>query len=232
MTVPANRTAECSCDLCLQSGRHAEDVSSASSEYRRVSNREQPAQVTVPVRLVVAGDPLDESRTLGGDPAQRHAAVPGSNASAHGSTAVAVKAGGDFAVKTVLSRITLSMRDLSPENAALLLAVGLVLGIFPMYGIPTILCILASLVARVNFAHCKLSINSRGPCRLPCWPRSRGLARESSRRRTASPPRSRANWASPFCKPSRAGFVFASHSDYSCIFRYCAFCGVMETLTR
>jgi uncharacterized protein (DUF2062 family) len=43
------------------------------------------------------------------------------------------------------------MRDLSPENAALLLTVGLVLGIFPMYGFPTILCILASLVARVNF---------------------------------------------------------------------------------
>ena len=43
------------------------------------------------------------------------------------------------------------MRDLSPEDVALLLAVGLVLGIFPMCGIPTILCILASLVLRVNF---------------------------------------------------------------------------------
>ncbi len=54
-------------------------------------------------------------------------------------------------MKTMLSRITPSMRDFSPENIALLLAVGLVLGIFPMYGFPTILCILASLVARVNF---------------------------------------------------------------------------------
>ncbi len=55
-------------------------------------------------------------------------------------------------MKTVLSRITLSLRDLSPENAALLLTVGLVLGIFPVYGFPTLLCILASLIARVNFA--------------------------------------------------------------------------------
>ncbi len=54
-------------------------------------------------------------------------------------------------MKAVWSRMIPSMRDLSPENAALLLSVGLVLGIFPMYGLPTILCILASLVARVNF---------------------------------------------------------------------------------
>jgi hypothetical protein len=55
-------------------------------------------------------------------------------------------------MKTLWSRIIPSMQDLSPENAALLLTVGLVLGIFPVYGFPTILCILASLVVRVNFA--------------------------------------------------------------------------------
>jgi hypothetical protein len=54
-------------------------------------------------------------------------------------------------VKAISSRIASSMRDLSPEDVALLLAAGLVLGIFPVCGIPTILCILASLVARVNF---------------------------------------------------------------------------------
>jgi uncharacterized protein (DUF2062 family) len=54
-------------------------------------------------------------------------------------------------MKAMSSRIASSMRDLSPEEVALLLAVGLVLGIFPMCGIPTILCILASLVMRVNF---------------------------------------------------------------------------------
>ena len=54
-------------------------------------------------------------------------------------------------MKAILSRMASSMRDLSHEDVALLFAVGLVLGIFPMCGIPTILCILASLVARVNF---------------------------------------------------------------------------------
>ena len=54
-------------------------------------------------------------------------------------------------MKTVLSRIVPLMQDLSPENVALLFTVGLVLGIFPMYGFPTVLCILASMVVRVNF---------------------------------------------------------------------------------
>jgi hypothetical protein len=54
-------------------------------------------------------------------------------------------------VNPIASRIASAMRELSPEDAALLLAAGLVLGIFPMYGIPTVLCILVSLVARVNF---------------------------------------------------------------------------------
>ena len=54
-------------------------------------------------------------------------------------------------MRAMSSRIASTMRDLCPEDVALLLAVGLVLGIFPMCGIPTILCILASLVARVNF---------------------------------------------------------------------------------
>lgn len=54
-------------------------------------------------------------------------------------------------MRTILSRISPLMQDLSPENVALLLTVGLVLGIFPIYGFPTALCILASMVARVNF---------------------------------------------------------------------------------
>jgi hypothetical protein len=54
-------------------------------------------------------------------------------------------------VKAVSSCIAAWRRDLSPEDLALLLAIGLVLGIFPMCGLPTLLCILASLIARVNF---------------------------------------------------------------------------------
>jgi len=66
-------------------------------------------------------------------------------------------------VKAIYSRIATAMRELSPEDVALLLAVGLVLGIFPMCGIPTILCILAGLVARVNFPALQI-VNQL------CWP--------------------------------------------------------------
>jgi Uncharacterized protein conserved in bacteria (DUF2062) len=54
-------------------------------------------------------------------------------------------------MRTVVFRLTSAMRDLSSENVALVFAAGLVLGIFPMYGVPTILCILASLTMRVSF---------------------------------------------------------------------------------
>ena len=54
-------------------------------------------------------------------------------------------------MKGLLLRIVPSIRDLSAENVALVLAVGLVVGIFPMWGCPTILCALASQVLRVNF---------------------------------------------------------------------------------
>lgn len=43
------------------------------------------------------------------------------------------------------------VRDLSVKNLALLLAVGLVVGIFPVWGGATVLCLLASLLLRVNF---------------------------------------------------------------------------------
>jgi uncharacterized protein (DUF2062 family) len=78
-------------------------------------------------------------------------AVPGNIPNADGSAALDVKEYGEFAMKAISSRIASLMRDLSPEDVALLLAVGLVLGIFPICGIPTILCILASFVLRVNF---------------------------------------------------------------------------------
>jgi uncharacterized protein (DUF2062 family) len=42
------------------------------------------------------------------------------------------------------------MENLSPESLALMLAVGLVLGTFPVFGCPTILCALAALALRLN----------------------------------------------------------------------------------
>jgi len=42
------------------------------------------------------------------------------------------------------------MKDLSAGSIALIVAAGLVLGTFPVYGCPTVLCLLATLVFRVN----------------------------------------------------------------------------------
>ena len=54
-------------------------------------------------------------------------------------------------MRAISLRLAPSIRDLSSENIALILAVGLVLGTFPLYGCATLLCVLASLVLRVNF---------------------------------------------------------------------------------
>jgi uncharacterized protein (DUF2062 family) len=47
-------------------------------------------------------------------------------------------------------RLLAAMDGLSPETMALMLAVGLVLGTFPVYGCPTVLCPLAALALRLN----------------------------------------------------------------------------------
>ena len=42
------------------------------------------------------------------------------------------------------------MRGLSAERIALILAVGLVLGTFPVFGLPTVLCLAAAVCLKVN----------------------------------------------------------------------------------
>jgi len=42
------------------------------------------------------------------------------------------------------------MAELSPETIALILALGLVLGVFPVFGCPTLLCAGAALAFRLN----------------------------------------------------------------------------------
>jgi uncharacterized protein (DUF2062 family) len=54
-------------------------------------------------------------------------------------------------LKKMWSRLAASLEGLSAEAVALILALGLVLGMFPIYGCPTILCALASLLLGVNF---------------------------------------------------------------------------------
>lgn len=48
------------------------------------------------------------------------------------------------------SRLAAATAGLSPHKIALIVAVGLVLGAFPVYGCPTILCGLAAVALRLN----------------------------------------------------------------------------------
>jgi len=54
-------------------------------------------------------------------------------------------------VKAISLRLAASLEGHSAEKAASILAVGLVLGTFPIFGCPVILCALASLVLRLSF---------------------------------------------------------------------------------
>ena len=51
---------------------------------------------------------------------------------------------GTAPVRQLAARLRASVQDLSPERMALLLSVGLVLGVFPIAGCPTLLCLLAA----------------------------------------------------------------------------------------
>jgi uncharacterized protein (DUF2062 family) len=53
-------------------------------------------------------------------------------------------------VKAWASRLRSSLEQLSPEQVALLLSVGLVLGVFPVMGCPTVFCLLAAARLRLN----------------------------------------------------------------------------------
>jgi uncharacterized protein (DUF2062 family) len=63
-------------------------------------------------------------------------------------------------------RFRASLEDLSTEQIALLLSVGLVLGVFPILGCPTILCMVAALGLRLNFAALQLLNNISSPLQL------------------------------------------------------------------
>jgi hypothetical protein len=53
-------------------------------------------------------------------------------------------------VKSLVLRFQASIADQSPEQAALLLSVGLVLGVFPIMTVPTFLCLVAAFLLRLN----------------------------------------------------------------------------------
>jgi hypothetical protein len=63
-------------------------------------------------------------------------------------------------------RFRASVERLPPEKVALLLSVGLVLGVFPVMGCPTVLCLAAALGLRLNLAALQLLNNVSSPLQL------------------------------------------------------------------
>jgi uncharacterized protein (DUF2062 family) len=69
-------------------------------------------------------------------------------------------------LKAVASRLAASVHGLSGDSMAIVLAVGLVLGTFPVYGCPTVLCLLAALVLRLNAPALQLVNQLSAPLQL------------------------------------------------------------------
>lgn len=60
------------------------------------------------------------------------------------------------ALRRTLKSLQASFTDLSPEAIALVLVLGLVLGVFPVFGLPTLLCAAAAVTFRLNLAAIQL----------------------------------------------------------------------------
>ncbi len=65
-----------------------------------------------------------------------------------------------------VARFRASIGELSPEEAALLVAVGLVLGVFPLMGCPTALCLMAAAGLRLNIAALQLLNHAVTPLQI------------------------------------------------------------------
>jgi hypothetical protein len=69
-------------------------------------------------------------------------------------------------VRAWTERFLAATAELPPEKIALILAAGLVLGVFPVMGCPTVLCLLAALVLRLNPAALQLMNHVSSPLQL------------------------------------------------------------------
>jgi uncharacterized protein (DUF2062 family) len=63
-------------------------------------------------------------------------------------------------------RFRASLAEATPEQIALLISAGLLLGIFPIMGAPTVLCLLAAFLLRLNAAALQLLNNVSTPLQL------------------------------------------------------------------
>jgi len=63
----------------------------------------------------------------------------------------------------LISRFLIAAEDLTPEHLALLVSVGLVAGVFPMVGVPTLLCVIVGFGLRLNPVALQLVNNISSP---------------------------------------------------------------------
>ncbi len=69
-------------------------------------------------------------------------------------------------MRVLASRVRAAVEGLPAEDAALLLSVGLVLGVFPVWGLPTLLCLIAAFGLRLNLPALQLLNNLSSPLQL------------------------------------------------------------------
>jgi uncharacterized protein (DUF2062 family) len=69
-------------------------------------------------------------------------------------------------VKAAAARFVVSIQGLSGESIAAMLALGLVLGTFPVYGCPTLMCVVAALVFRMNLPALQLVNQLTSPLQI------------------------------------------------------------------
>jgi hypothetical protein len=71
-----------------------------------------------------------------------------------------------FPIADWTQRLRTSLTEIPSGRVALLLSVGLVLGVFPIMGIPTILCLLAAVIFRLNPAALQVLNSVTSPLQL------------------------------------------------------------------
>jgi uncharacterized protein (DUF2062 family) len=69
-------------------------------------------------------------------------------------------------LKSAIAGFLNSLKGLSPEALALILALGIVLGVFPVFGCPTLLCAMAAVSLRLNLAAIQLVNQVSSPLQL------------------------------------------------------------------
>ena len=72
-------------------------------------------------------------------------------------------------MKAAASRFWALVAGRSPETIALIFALGLVLGVFPVFACPTLLCVLAAVVLRLNLPALQLLNQVSSPLQLALW---------------------------------------------------------------